>query len=40
MVGIGSACQRADGRRFAVIYDHPVSRDEHAARIVTVWSLR
>jgi hypothetical protein len=32
--------QRIDGRRFAVIYDHPVGRDQRAARIVTVWPLR
>jgi hypothetical protein len=31
---------REDGRRFAVIYNHPVGRDERAARIVTVWPLR
>ena len=32
--------ERADGRRFAVIYDHPAGRDERAARIITVWPLR
>jgi hypothetical protein len=31
---------RADGRRFVVIYDHPVSSDRSSARIVTLWSLR
>ena len=28
------------GRRFAVIYDHPVLGDPAAARIVSVWVLR
>lgn len=31
---------RADGRRFAVIYDHPVRGDESSVRIVSVWTLR
>jgi hypothetical protein len=31
---------RPDGRRFAVIYDHPVFGDPGAARIVSVWVLR
>lgn len=29
-----------DGRRFAVVYDHPVFGDPAAARIVSVWVLR
>lgn len=31
---------RSDGRRFAVVYDHPVLGDPTAARIVSVWVLR
>lgn len=31
---------RSDGRRFAVVYDHPVFGDPAAARIVSVWVLR
>jgi hypothetical protein len=30
----------SDGRRFAVVYDHPVLGDPTAARIVSVWVLR
>ena len=29
-----------DGRRFAVVYDHPVLGDPNAARIVSIWILR
>ncbi len=32
--------QRADRRRFVVIYDKPVGRDQRAARVVTVWAIR
>jgi hypothetical protein len=32
--------ERADGRRFAVVYDHPVLGDRAAARIVSFWVLR
>jgi hypothetical protein len=31
---------RSDGRRFAVIYDHPAQADAGLARIVSVWPLR
>ena len=31
---------RADGRGFAVIYDHPLRGDESVVRIVSVWTLR
>jgi len=31
---------RADGRRFAVIYDCPASGSDNAARVVSVWILR
>ena len=31
---------RSDGRRFAVIYDHPAHGDPVVARIVSVWALR
>ncbi|HSS32091.1 MAG TPA: DUF4258 domain-containing protein [Solirubrobacterales bacterium] len=31
---------RSDGRRFAVIYDHPSLGDPTVARIVSVWALR
>ncbi|HWX45298.1 MAG TPA: DUF4258 domain-containing protein [Solirubrobacteraceae bacterium] len=30
----------ADGRRFALVYDHPVGHDHSAALIVSVWILR
>jgi len=30
----------SDGRRFAVVYDHPVFGDPDAARIVSIWVLR
>lgn len=30
----------SDGRRFAVVYDHPVLGDPAAARIVSAWVLR
>jgi uncharacterized protein DUF4258 len=30
----------ADGRPFAVVYDHPHGADHAAARIVSVWPLR
>jgi hypothetical protein len=32
--------ERPDGRRFAVIYDHPVLGDATAARVVSAWVLR
>jgi len=32
--------ERSDGRRFAVIYDHPAMGDPALARIVSVWPLR
>lgn len=32
--------ERSDGRRFAVIYDHPALGDPALARIVSVWPLR
>ena len=32
--------ERSDGRRFAVIYDHPAMGDSALARIVSVWPLR
>jgi hypothetical protein len=32
--------ERLDGRRFAVIYDHPVLGDSAAARVVSAWVLR
>jgi uncharacterized protein DUF4258 len=31
---------RADGRCFAVLYDHPVLGDPQAARVVTAWLMR
>ena len=31
---------RSDGRRFAVIYDHPALDDPNLARIVSIWPLR
>lgn len=31
---------RSDGRRFAVIYDHPALDDLGQARIVSIWPLR
>lgn len=31
---------RSDGRRFAVIYDHPALDDLGLARIVSIWPLR
>jgi hypothetical protein len=31
---------RANGRRFAVIYDHPVQGQRNTVRIVSVWTLR
>ncbi|HEU4737424.1 MAG TPA: DUF4258 domain-containing protein [Solirubrobacterales bacterium] len=31
---------RSDGRRFAVIYDHPAFGDPAVARIISVWPLR
>lgn len=31
---------RLDGRRFAVVYDHPAQGDATLARIVSVWPLR
>ena len=31
---------RSDGRRFAVIYDHPALGDPGLARIVSTWPLR
>ena len=31
---------RSDGRRFAVVYDHPASGDRRVVRIVTAWTLR
>jgi len=31
---------RADGRRFAVIYDNPVKGDRRTVRIVSAWPLR
>jgi len=29
----------ADGRRFAIVYDHPVGEDHRAALIVSLWEL-
>jgi hypothetical protein len=31
---------RHDGRRFAVLFDHPVLGDPAAARVVTAWLMR
>jgi Domain of unknown function (DUF4258) len=31
---------RSDGRRFAVLYDHPATGDSQVARIVSIWPLR
>jgi hypothetical protein len=31
---------RSDGRRFAVIYDHPALDDPGLVRVVSVWALR
>ena len=31
---------RLDGRKFAVVYDHPVLGDPTAARVVSAWVLR
>jgi hypothetical protein len=31
---------RSDGRRFAVIYDHPALGDSTLARVVSAWPVR
>ncbi|MEX0971845.1 MAG: hypothetical protein WDZ46_01130 [Solirubrobacterales bacterium] len=31
---------RSDGRRFAILYDHPALGSAQVARIVSIWPLR